>query len=117
MKTARWIRVLMPRRHQIVFVGAFLAAILGGCILAADDASTTCANFDEFLAECTAGCSPTWDCESQYDLLDPVDQIALDDCSNCLAANAFEGVCSDCSVAGVGSCQLFMENLLGIDCW
>ena len=85
----------------------------------APDRATTCGNFDEFTLDCTPECGVTWDCDLAYDDLDVLDQIALDTCSDCLVANLDAGICADCEVPeeGIDSCQFFMENLLGVDCW
>ncbi len=97
------------------------ALLLHGCVLetTGSDREITCGNFDDFLYQCTSGCAPTWDCELAYDDLHLSDQIALDECSDCLADNLADGICADCSVPaeGVSSCQIFMEDLLGVDCW
>jgi len=90
-----------------------LALALSGCIWE-DDADVTCNNFNAFLHDCTANCSPNWNCESNYHTLPVADQIDLDECSDCMAASP---TCADCSVPGVPSCWDFMEALLGVDCW
>jgi hypothetical protein len=93
-----------------------VAAVLtfGGCIFeSSDDGKLTCANFDKFLYDCTANCSPTWDCESNYYSLPVADQVDLDACSDCMAV----GQCADCSAPGIPSCWAFMEDFLGVDCW
>jgi hypothetical protein len=97
-----------------------LALLLQGCVLdTTSDRDITCGNFDDFLYECTANCTPTWDCELNYDDLDIHTQIALDDCSDCLVDNLMDGVCGDCAVPaeGISSCRWFMEDLLGVSCW
>lgn len=97
-----------------------MVCLLSGCIFeSSSDREITCGNFDTFLYECTANCSPTWDCELNYDDLDIHTQITLDDCSDCLVDNLADGVCGDCSVPGEGvsSCWAFMEDLLNVDCW
>jgi len=103
------------------FILVALAFVLQGCVLEVteSDRERTCATFDDFLYECTSTCSPTWDCELAYDDLYLSDQIALDECSDCLVANLNAGICADCAVPseGVSSCQDFMEDLLGVSCW
>ncbi len=83
--------------------------------------SVSCGHFDPFLYDCTDNCGPTWDCELQYDSLSYGDQYTLDSCALCLADNLAAGICADCAVVedgyDVGSCQDFMESLLGMDCW
>ena len=81
--------------------------------------STTCDHFDIFNQECTDNCAPTWDCDAAYNSLSEVDKYDLDFCSDCLVDNIANGICADCSDTSVGidSCQAFMEDLLGIDCW
>lgn len=112
----------MNNRLLVVIAIALLSFGASGCIIedsgpSAPDRAITCGHFDDFLYDCTANCSPTWDCELQYDSLPIDDQIALDDCSDCLAANLAAGVCADCTAPGIGSCQFFMEDFLGVDCW
>ncbi len=94
-----------------------LVVLLSACIWDSTDSEITCDNFDRFLADCAGNCTPTWDCELSYGDLPYDDQIALDDCSDCMAANAAGGTCGDCSAPGVPSCVDFMESLLGVDCW
>jgi len=97
-----------------------LAFAFAGCHIEVTDGSDreiTCQNFDDFLYECTSTCSPTWDCELAYDDMLVSDQIALDDCSDCLVDNLNAGVCADCTAPGIGSCHTFMEDLLGVSCW
>ena len=77
----------------------------------------TCNAFAEFNQSCTPNCDATWSCEGNYDSLPVEDQITLDDCSDCLVANLDNGVCADCHDAYVGSCQVFLEDLLGVNCW
>lgn len=93
---------------------AFSLSFVSGCT--DDDAEITCANFDDFLYYCTDNCSPTWDCEANYDTLLVEDQMDLDDCSDCLVDNLDSGVCADCTIDGY-SCYDFMEDFLGVDCW
>lgn len=83
----------------------------------APDRAITCGHFASFQQDCTASCSSSWDCEGSYTSLSVDTQITLDDCSDCLAANTAAGSCADCSDVYVGSCRLFMEDLLGVDCW
>lgn len=108
----------MKRNMLLMVVALFSVVLLSACILEdSTDSEITCENFDRFLAECATNCTPTWDCELSYDSLPYDDQIALDDCSDCMEANAAGGVCGDCSAPGIPSCVDFMESLLGIDCW
>jgi len=112
----------MKNRFLVAIVIGLLSFGAAGCLVVeadptAPDRAITCGHFDDFLYDCTANCSPTWDCELQYDSLPVGDQIALDDCSDCLAANLAAGVCADCTAPGIGSCQFFMEDFLGVDCW
>ena len=83
------------------------------------DATITCSHFDSFLYDCTASCSPTWNCESNYASMSRTDQLTLDTCSDCLVGNLDAGLCGDCSVPnyGVSSCHAFMSSLLGVSCW
>ena len=85
----------------------------------APDREITCANFEDFNQNCAPDCNITWDCELAYDSLSVADQIALDACSDCLVDNLDAGFCADCAVPeeGIDSCQFFMEDLLGVDCW
>lgn len=98
-----------------------ISLALTGCIIEDSDGPSdrdiTCNHFADFINACTANCSVTWDCEANYDSLYLEDQYALDDCSDCLVANLSSGVCADCIDDYVGSCQVFMEDLLGVDCW
>jgi hypothetical protein len=98
-----------------------LLVLAPGCLVVEDpgapDREITCGHFADFLQSCTDNCSPTWDCEASYDSLDVETQIALDECSDCLVDNLAGGFCADCSNPEVGSCQHFMEELLGVDCW
>jgi hypothetical protein len=108
----------MKRSKLLMVVALFSVVLLSGCILDSSDSEITCDNFDHFLANCAdSNCVPTWDCELNYDSLPYGDQIALDDCSDCMAANASGGFCGDCSASGVPSCIQFMEDLLHVDCW
>lgn len=111
----------MKRTIALLSTLALLLGALGGCIIEDDptapDRAITCGHFADFMADCTANCSATWDCELYYDGLSIEDQITLDDCSDCLASNLAAGVCADCHDNYVGSCQVFMEDLLGVDCW
>ena len=81
------------------------------------DRAITCGHFANFQHNCTVTCSSTWDCQANYDSLDVSNQLTLDDCSDCLAANLAGGSCADCSDRYVGSCRRFMEDLLGVNCW
>lgn len=92
---------------------------LGSCIIedSPPDRTITCGHFAEFQHACTANCTVTWSCEANYSSLPVHDQIALDDCADCLAANLASGVCRDCSDQYEGSCQQFMEELLHVNCW
>jgi hypothetical protein len=110
------------KRVIVLLSLTLLLGALGGCIIedsdpTAPDRAITCGNFADFTASCTANCTVTWDCEAYYDTLSVDDQITLDDCSDCLYANLAAGVCADCHDSYVGSCQDFMEYLLGVDCW
>jgi len=94
--------------------------MLSSCIIEdrqPPDRTITCGHFAEFQHACTSTCTVSWSCESHYSSLDFETQIALDDCSDCLAANAAGGVCADCSDQYEGSCRAFIEDLLGVDCW
>jgi hypothetical protein len=110
-------------RFLVVIAIGLLSFGVAGCLVVEDDPAgppdraITCGHFDDFLLHCTSNCSPTWDCELNYDALPLVDQLALDDCSDCLAANLAAGYCDDCTSPDVGSCQFFMEDFLGVDCW
>jgi len=81
------------------------------------DRTVACNHFADFINACTANCIVTWDCEAYFGHLPVDDQITFDDCSDCLASNLAAGVCADCHDSHVGSCQSFMEALLGVDCW
>lgn len=124
----------MSRRFRVASLAAFLLLALGGCLIVEEDptdpgpgpgdppppaASVTCDQFDIFTQDCAGGCAPTWDCDLQYDSLPYADKVDLDMCSDCLVDNLANGICADCSDPGLGidSCQAFMEQLLGIDCW
>jgi hypothetical protein len=110
---------------RAVLLSTILALALGasGCIIedssdpGPSDQEITCNHFADFTYNCTANCNVTWDCEASYSSLDLDSQLALDDCSDCLVANLNAGVCADCIDTYVGSCQDFMEYLLGVDCW
>jgi len=94
---------------------------LTSCIIEDDptgpDRTITCNHFADFIHDCTATCTVSWNCEASYDALPVADQIDLDDCSDCLEANLAAGVCADCTDSYGDSCQLFMEDFLGVDCW
>lgn len=111
----------MKSRLMQLLVLVCLVGLLPGCIIesSSPDRDITCANFDDFLRSCTSNCSPTWDCELNYDSLDIGTQITLDGCSDCLYDSLAGGTCADCSVPseGVSSCWAFMEDFLGVDCW
>ena len=110
----------MIRKIALSSILVLTLGALGSCVIVDDtapDRAITCGHFADFMQGCTANCSPTWDCEQQYDTLDINTQIALDNCSDCLADNLAGGICADCVDDREGSCQLFMEDLLGLDCW
>jgi len=108
----------MKRMKMALLMVVAVAALGFSACTSDDDASITCNNLDNFLADCTGTCSVTWDCESQYDTLSVDDQIVLDNCSDCLAANT---TCADCSYDDgqyqIDSCLAFMDDVLGTNCW
>jgi len=79
--------------------------------------SITCQHFADFNQNCTPNCDATWSCDASYDSLPADDQYDLDYCSDCLVDNLANGICADCQDPYVGSCQAFLEDLLGVDCW
>lgn len=106
------------KRMFAIMTAAFLAVgvlAVSGC--SSNDAVVTCDNFDYYLETCIPECTVTWDCEGYYDTLPVEDQIILDDCSDCLAANADELLCQDCTYDGGYSCFDFFQVTLDMDCW
>jgi hypothetical protein len=130
----------MLSRFRLGLFVAFSLVALGGCLVVEEDPgpgpdpvdpgpdpgdppppdpTVTCNQFDDFNQLCTGNCAPTWDCDAAYASLDYDTQVDLDVCSDCLVDNVANGVCADCSdpTVGIESCQAFMEQLLGLDCW
>ncbi len=108
----------MKRLLTISMVGVFVLGAFGaaGCVVENDPAEATCDDFDYYLSICYVGCGTTWDCEYAYDSVDYSTQLDLDDCSICLAEEADYGTCYDCQYGGGYSCQLLLEDVLGLAC-
>ena len=101
----------------LVLAGIFGLSAGAGCVIEGDDASTTCANLDDYLATCYPNCAADWSCEDYYDTYDIDTQIDLDDCSDCLYAHMDE--CADCAIPdrGISSCIDFLTSLLPTGCY
>lgn len=94
---------------------AALVIALGAAACVDEPEVVTCERFDSYLSICYFTCVAGWDCEYNYRAAPADTQLTLDYCSKCLADEAEWDTCSDCDVGGV-SCQLLMEEELGIVC-
>ncbi len=107
----------MTNLRKLALPFIFVITTLGasGCVAFSveDDATATCNGFDSFLATCYPSCAADWDCVYYYDGLDYNTQILLDECSDCLYANA--GTCTDC-IAGSEYCMDLLSAYLGMSC-
>ncbi|MCB9556232.1 MAG: hypothetical protein H6707_09035 [Deltaproteobacteria bacterium] len=111
---------MLKQFRLLPLCAALIVASLGaGACFLGDDGAVTCDNYAAFQRSCTGSCTPTWSCEDNYYNLSINDQLALDHCSDCLVDNLNGGYCDDCAYPsqGITSCQAFMEDLLGVDCW
>jgi hypothetical protein len=105
----------VDRRWISLLAAVLWLSVAGSTGCVADDETTTCSNFDEFLYECYYNCAPYFDCEDHYENLDAVSQQLLLDCSVCLQEKALVEDCSDCFVEGGWSCTALMEELIEVE--
>lgn len=103
------------RMLETMLIASVLGFAVAGCTSDEEErnAEITCDAFDSYFAACSPNCGRSFDCEDEYTDLGFDEQLTLDDCADCLAANA--DLCIDCTISGA-SCFALLTTELGADC-